>query len=345
MVAGCSVATKSASQALNEATQAGATSPEAIGASLIDARNATEARNPGKCIADYTAGLHAFPDLATAYAGRARCYQSGGQNFAASVHDYTRALQLDPDNPLYLLGRAAGELGIGDVAAAVGDYKKAVSSPASTPADALAAIDEMLATETTVAVGPTLALAMSRHPADPLVWVAAADVAIADDSAAGAEDDLARAVSLASSLADPTKLMAALSRICGLEVSFHEYNQALSTCGQAASLAAGNSGAFDNLGAADAALGHLDSAISDLSAAIGAFDDDVSPNAQPAGIDGFGLSFLLEAQGRLYLEDHQPRAAVADYARSLAALPPGNPDFAARLHEDIKAARQPWAFG
>ena len=66
----------------------------------------------------------------------------------------------------------------------------------------------------------------------------------------------------------------------------------------------------------------------------------MGPNAQPAGVDGFGLSNLYEARGRLHLEMHQRARAIADYNAALASLPPGTPDIAARLKGDIKTARQ-----
>jgi O-antigen/teichoic acid export membrane protein/tetratricopeptide (TPR) repeat protein len=340
LVAGCGAGSHGATGALQNAEQAGQTSPFVSGVSLIDARSDQAAKNPKACIRDYSTALKTFSGLSDAYAGRAQCYQSNGLDFPASVHDYTRALELSPGNPLYLLGRAAGDMGSGNVAAAIADYSKAVSTPASTPTDALAAIDGLLAINARGAAEASLQWANSRYPSDALVRVAQSDVALASGQEGPASGDLTDAVSLAAASTNPAELTTALSRICGYEVLRHEYQQALVTCKRAAVTTQGNSGAFDNLSVAEAGLGQLNSAIENLTNAIGAFEDNVGPTAQPSGVDGLGLAFMLEAQGRLYLEAQEPQQALSDYHQALGALPPGSPDFIARLHGDIKAAMQ-----
>jgi tetratricopeptide (TPR) repeat protein len=240
-----------------------------------------------------------------------------------------------------LLGRAAGELGIGDITAAIVDYQKAVSTPASTPTDALAAIDGLLGSDAFGAAQSSLRLALNRYPTDGLIRVAESDVAVALGQETPAGSYLSQAITLAATSPNPAELTTALSRLCGFQVIRHEYVQAVATCRSATVTSQGNSGAFDNLSVAEVALGQLNAAIADLTDSMGAFTNNVNPGAQPSGVDGFGLSYLLEEQGRLYSEDHDQRAALNDYRAALHALPPDSPDLAARLKGDIHAAIQP----
>ena len=92
-----------ANQAYAAAQQAGATSRLISGYTLEDAQIQSQANDTPKCIADYTSALKAYPRMAAAYYGRAQCYQSGGLDYPAAVHDYDRALSLSPGNPEYLL--------------------------------------------------------------------------------------------------------------------------------------------------------------------------------------------------------------------------------------------------
>ncbi len=314
---------QNAASALQSAEAAGQISPFVEGASLISARNEAEAENPQVCIKDYSTALKTFSTLAQAYAGRAQCYQSNGLNYQASIHDYTRALEFSPGNPLYLLGRAAGDLGIGNIPAAIVDYQKTVSTPASTPTDALAAIDGLLDTDAFGASETSLQLALARYPTDGLIRVAESDVA----QSLGQEDQavsyLNQAITLGATSSNPAELTTALSRLCNFQVLRHEYVQAVATCTRATVTTQGNSGAFDNLSLAEVALGQLDPAITDLTDSIGAFTSNVNPGAQPSGVDGFGLAYLLEEQGRLYLENHDPSAALNDYHAAIRGAPTG----------------------
>jgi tetratricopeptide (TPR) repeat protein len=135
-------------------------------------------------------------------------------------------------------------------------------------------------------------------------------------------------------------LVYVLSYLCGYQVTIDEYSSAVTTCQRAAMSTQDSSGAFDNLSAAHAALGDLSSAISDLNDAIGSFEADVSPDAQPSGVDGFGLASLYEEQGRLYVELGQPKSALADYRSAVKSLTSGAPDLKAQIQEDIKSAEK-----
>jgi hypothetical protein len=167
------------------------------------------------------------------------------------------------------------------------------------------------------------------------VGTAVADVAVANDT-----PDVAQLFARALVLAGPVEVDegVVMAHQCGWLVQEHAYDAAISTCTESAVLRSDGSGAYDNLAAADAAEGQMNAAYTALTDAIGAFEGSVGPDAQPSGPDGFGLSSLLEAQGRVALELHQPKEAVADYARALKALPPGSPDFEARLRGDVRAA-------
>jgi tetratricopeptide (TPR) repeat protein len=185
--------------------------------------------------------------------------------------------------------------------------------------------------------------ATSRFPADGLIRLGAADLAIVNGNDSEAAAIMAQAAGLARTSPDPVELVSVLGRICGFQTVNLQYQQALASCQQAAQQAAATgqdpSGAFDNLSAVEAGLGQLQPAIANLTSAIGAFQGNVGTDAQPAGVDGFGLAFLYEARGRLLIEDHETQMAISDYRQALASLPSGLPDFSARLRSDIAAAR------
>jgi hypothetical protein len=108
---------------------------------------------------------------------------------------------------------------------------------------------------------------------------------------------------------------------------------------QAAALTEGGAGLYDDRANARLGLGDVVGAVADFGRAIGAFDGSVGPNAQPAGVDGFGLAMLYEARGRAEREAQLPGLAIADFKRAIAVLTSSTPGFRARLKEDIASAR------
>ena len=338
-ISGCNVTGGNANQALSNAQKAGAISPDIEGATLLQARLDQTAKDAARCVAQYTVALRTYETLVSAYVGRGNCYESGGLDYAGAVHDFTRALALSPDSPYVLLDRASADQGTGNLAGAGDDYQAAATVPSATPEDVLNAVDGLLAIGLIPGAQSVLQVAMSRFPNDPLVLSAASDAALANGDDQQALDYLSRASQAAMTSTDAYAKATALSRSCGYQVDHAEFSAALTSCAQAAIVSQDGSGAFDNLSAAHAELGDLSQAIADMTDAIGAFQGNVGPGAQPSGVDGFGLSYLLEAQGRLYVEAHQAAKAIADYERAKAALPPGSPDFAARLRGDIRAAK------
>jgi tetratricopeptide (TPR) repeat protein len=323
-------------QALAQAQRAGAPSATVIGDTLDEARVQQQAKNPRRCIVDYTKALKTFPNLASAYAGRAGCYRSGNIDSPAAIHDLTRAIAISPDDPALYLKRAAADRGIGNLAAAVGDYQEAASVPSSTGPDLLAAIDGLIAVGADAqAIHQVVSVAVARYPQSPFAALAQAAVATGDGDNAAAARALATARRQA---AGSNTLVFVLSRLCQDQVVQQLYQAAVATCSQATTLGSGNAGAYDNLSAAELELGRLSAAISDMTSAIGVSVGNVGPNAQPAGVDGYGLANLLAARGRLYIEAHQPQLAVADFEQAKKVLPGSSPDFIARLKAYIKTA-------
>lgn len=327
---------ENANQVLAKANAQSVASRNVAGSSLDAARVQFQADHPYQCVSNYTTALKTFPGLVSAYAGRAACYQSFDP--AASVHDLDKALSLSPGDPGLLLSRAQAERAAGDNPAAVEDYEAAVAAPSSTPTDALTATDGLIAIGSFGSAASAANTVTSRFPGDAVAQLSVADLALAQGHEAQLNAAMATAASDAGGNSSETVYV--LSRQCGLELLRHQYLPAVATCQSAAVQGSDSSGAFDNLSAAHAALGQLNDAISDLSSAIGAFEGNVGPNAQPAGVDGFGLASLLEARGRLYTERHQPARALADYRAALRAVPPGAVDLAARLKGEIKGAQQ-----
>jgi tetratricopeptide (TPR) repeat protein len=336
VLVGCGANIENANQTLANARAAGAASRDVSGASLDEARISFQAKHPYQCVADYTEALRSFPGLASAYSGRAACYLSFDP--AASVHDLNRALALSSGNPGLLLARAAAKRSAGDLNGATDDYLASASAPSSPPVESLAATDGLIGMGQLGAAAHVVSTLTSRFPNDAISSLAVADLAVAQGYASRAGAALARADQLTAQ--NPSELVFVLSRECGYQVLEHAYQSAVATCERAAVTGEDGSGAFDNLSAAHVGLGDLSAAIVDLTSSIGAFEGNIGPNAQPAGVDGFGLANLYEGRGRLYIELHQPKLALADYHAAMAALPPGTPDLAAQLREDIKSADQ-----
>jgi O-antigen/teichoic acid export membrane protein/tetratricopeptide (TPR) repeat protein len=335
---GCAASSGNANQILQSAQRAGATSRNIEGSSLDAARIQQAANNPTVCIADYTKALKTFTKLASAYAGRAGCYQSNGLNDPAAIHDFDRALQLEPGQPSLLIDRASAYRGIGQLDDAADDYRAVAADAASDQADTLTAIDGLIAVDQLAWASQVLQTAMARFPDDPLIHLGVADLAVAENDDGRARQALSQANRLVPT--GSADAVTVTTEICSFELARQEYRQAVASCGRASQLSQTGAGAFDDLASAEAGLGQVDVAVQDLSSAIGAFVGSVGPNAQPGGVDGFGLSFLYEAQGRLYVELHQIGRAVNDYQLARQALAPGAVDFAARLKADILSAER-----
>ena len=336
VLAACTGSAGNANRALSNAEQSGQLSGPPVGGPLDEAPIQQQAKNRRACVADYTIALKSFPGLVKAYSGRAACYRSGDLNAPASIHDLDRALSLSPDNPALLLQLAAAHRGVGDLGAAAENYQAAAVAPSSSDGQVLAAIDGLIGIGRKAAASTILRIAMQRYPRSALTALAAAALAAANGNDAQAQAALAAASHMALSKGE---MVLVLSITCHYQVIHHDYQTAVSTCQSTVAMSPDGSGAYDDLGAAQAALGQLDQAIVDLTSAIGSFTGSVGPYAQPAGVDGFGLANLFEARGRLYVERHETALAITDYNGALATLPPGAPDTAARLRADIASAK------
>lgn len=324
----------SPSAALQQAQAAGATSTDIAAASLENALVQRQAQDPNACIADYTEALTGFPTLASAYAGRADCYMSSSADAPAAVHDYTRAINLSPENPGLHLRRAVAEAASGNEESAAADYLRAAAIPSATQDEFLAAVGGLLSLQQYGDARTALDEGRADFPNSGVVDLAAArlDIALSDDTAALAEYQAAEL--LLPSGNERARLFADL---CSFYVIRHDYMQALTDCRESTQNTTAGAGAYDNMSVADLALGNLTSAIADLTSAIDAFSGNINPQAQPSGVDGFGLALLLEARARAEVEAQQLPAAVADFNDAISALPPGTPDIEARLKGELES--------
>lgn len=329
-----SVAPSDPSVALQEAQQAGATSVDIAAASLADARVQRQAHDANACIADYTEALSGFPTLESAYAGRADCYMSSGADAPAAVHDYTRAIDLSPENPGLHLRRAAAEAASGDVQSAAADYLRAASIPSATQDEFLVAVDGLISLQQYADARTALDQGRADFPNSGVVDIAAAslDIALSADADALAEYQVAEP--LLPSGSERARLFADL---CSFDVFRHEYPQALSDCRESTQFTTAGAGAYDDMSVADLALGNIRAGIADLTSAIDAFSANVNPEAQPSGVDGFGFALLLEARAKAEVEAQMIPAAIADFNQALNALPTGTPDLSARLKGELES--------
>ena len=84
--------------------------------------------NNGKiaeAIADFTKAIEVGPDNALIYTLRADAYREIG-NFEQAINDYNKAIGLDPDNALTYFDRGCAYDGKGDLPKAIHDYTKAI---------------------------------------------------------------------------------------------------------------------------------------------------------------------------------------------------------------------------
>src|SRR5207302_925567 len=253
---------------LAQAARAGQLAPSIPGSSIDDARLQSAAANPPLCIADYTEALRDFPDLIKALAGRAGCYVNGGGNGPAAVHDYSQAISLSPNASALYLRRAAADRVAGDTDAAVADYQHAADIPSASSDQLQIAVDGLLILRQYDAAQTTYRRAVTLDPIASLLHLAGADIAIATDDDGLARQEFAEAERLANTGAERAKVLA---HECHAEVLRQEYVNATTDCASAARLSSFSSAAYDDLAAADLAMGNLTTALSDLDASIGAY--------------------------------------------------------------------------
>jgi tetratricopeptide (TPR) repeat protein len=334
LLSGCAIGGSDPTTALQQAQANAAASAPVAAASLEDAQAFGAGAQPGLCIADYTTALTAYPNLVTAYTGRAGCYLALGRGAAAAVHDLDRAVALSPNTPSLYISRAVARRAAGDPAGAIADYRTAASIPSAPASAFLRAIDGLISLTDTTGAQSALGGGRSRYAGSALLHIALADFDLSTGRDAEARSELVTAVTLAT--VDQDRLRA-LTKLCDYDVIHHAYQTAIGECTQAVTVNANGAGAYDDRSVAELALGEPAKGVDDLTRAIGVFDGNVGPNAQPSGIDGFGLALLLEARGRAEVESGLLATAAADFRSALAALPPGTTDFAARLKGELES--------
>jgi tetratricopeptide (TPR) repeat protein len=322
---------------LTQAKAAGALAPTVTGQSLDEATLQSQANDAEACIADYTAVLRALPQLLTAYVGRGQCYLSGGNNGAAAVHDFSAAIALEPAQSDLYLDRAVADRVVGNYAAAMADYTSAAFAPIGGASEQLTAVNGLVALGDISAAMTVYRRALQLDPESAALRLAGAAIALASDNDAGANAAVAAGLQLATSSAQMGQVLAAK---CHIEVLRQESTLAIATCTQSAQASSpGGSGAYDDLSAAQLAAGNPTAALAAITSSIEAFIADVGPYAQQSGVDGFGLANLYIARAWIQVQLQNLPAAVADFQRALAALPPGSPDSQARIKADIATAR------
>ncbi|MFZ0130226.1 MAG: tetratricopeptide repeat protein [Candidatus Dormiibacterota bacterium] len=320
---------------LSEAAQAGSVAPTILGSSLDDARLQRAARQPDLCISDYTTALQQFPGLLTAFVGRGDCYLNGGQNGAAAVHDYTAAIQLSPLQADLYLRRAVAYRVIGNLTAAIADYRTAALNPSATAGELLTAIDGLVAVSDYQDAQAVYNRALVLDPQSSLLYVAGGDLATALGSDQRAAADYANALALPG-----VQVASVLAHECHAEVLQHNYSHALTDCASAAQLSSSGSGAYDDLAETNLSLGNLSAALKAIDQAISTFIGNVGPYAQPAGVDGFGLANLYAARGWIEIQQGAQQQAVVDFNTALSSLPSSAPDTRARIKAYIETAKK-----
>jgi tetratricopeptide (TPR) repeat protein len=337
LLSACGASPTDLQSLLSEAQQAGSVPPSIQGASLDDARLQRAARKAGLCIADYTTALTDFPNLVRAYVGRGDCYINGGGNGAAAIHDYSRAIGLSPDSADLYLRRAVAYRVVGDTTSAIADYRHAAAIPAATDNQDLTAIDGLVALDEAADAQAVYAQAIAREPTSALLHLGYADLAINSGNDTLADQELATAEHLASGGAETAIV---LSHVCHRDVLRGAYDRAVADCTASAQASSGGSGAYDDLAAAQLALGNATLALSAMNSSIDAFLANAGPYAQESGVDGFGLSSLYAARAWIEVQLHSNNDAIHDFETALQVVPAAaGPNTRARLKAYIATAK------
>jgi tetratricopeptide (TPR) repeat protein len=323
---------------LQQARDSGAVSPATTAGSVDDARVHRLAKQGELCIRQYTAVLSAYPDLAEGYSGRAECYLDPDRDPAGAVRDYTQAIALTREVPGLYLARAAAYRATANTEAAVADYQHAVSIPSAKEHEFLQAVDGLIAVHHDDEAQSLALEAVARFPRSGVARLTTAAVDVALDRDAAALVELGRAEALENYDTDLGDRARVLARSCHFHVLRHQYDLARAQCTAATRLTDSGWGAYDDLSVADLALGNVSAAVDDLDRAVGTFVGNLNADAQPAGIDGYGLAALLEVRGRAEIEAQRPAAARSDFAAATRALKSRDPNFEARLKSELASA-------
>ena len=335
VLSACNIgSTQSVTQLLGDAGIAGSASSKIIGSSLNEARQNYVALNPVRCIQDYTNALNTFPNMASIYAGRAACYDSRGVYLTeAAMSDTLRAAQLAPNNLGILFQLGTTYLSVGYTAQGVSTFETLANLPNSNVVIIQNVIDQLDLLHKFQDASTILQIALTKFPLSSSTYLAASDMANAQNNETAVFSNLAKARALAlpgSSAAGRVDSFA-----CSLEVSRHEYSSAIADCSNAILYGQTGAGVWENLAAAEADLGNFTLAIKDSSNALSAFESGVGPYAQSSGVGGYGISTMLVSQGQFYVEIGDAKKATADFNLALSNLPPDVPDTVQQIQEDM----------
>jgi hypothetical protein len=177
---------------------------------------------------------------------------------------------------------------------------------------------------------------LPRSPNSATLRIAGADIAIANGDDQGAASAYAAALRLAAS---KSELALVRSRMCHTDILEHSFELAKADCSLAAALTPAPSSAYENLSAADLALGNPSAALADINEAIGAWVGGASVYGQANGVDGYGLSSLYSARAWIEIQLNGISAAINDFQHALQALPTAAPDTRGLLQADIATAK------
>jgi tetratricopeptide (TPR) repeat protein len=264
------------------------------------------------------------------------------RNGGAATLDYSRAVALSgpSDASLYLKrGDAYRSSGRREQSAA--DYQMAVAMPSSGRFVSLAAIEGLISLRMVPQATSAAELMLRRAPMSAISHIAAGVTDVAEDREQEALAQYQTAERLAISDESLPDLIRTLTHRAHFYTLRHMYPQAIADCRRVIALTADNSGVFDDWAAADLQSGQVSEGISHLGSAIGASTGHVGPDAQPAGVDGFGLALLYDARGRAQFEADRADNSLYDFTQAVALLPPspvipvGNADFRARVKREV----------
>lgn len=264
----------------------------------VQAAKAAEGENnPERAIAEYTRALELTPNNAEALARRSELYQQTG-NTDAALADITQAIEQSPDNPDYPFTRANFRLSVGDTQGAIKDYTLAIRND------------------------PAFIKAYGNRGSARADW--------GDDQ--GAIEDYTRAIELEPSV--DTQAAIYLNR-CLSYSNLGEQQLALEDCSTAINLRPSHGLAYQNRGLVRRRLGDLPGALQDYNIAIRVEPDTPDPyynrgltrqnmNDLPGALEDFSRAIKVEPEyvfafydrGLLHIELGNRAQALSDLRRA-----------------------------
>lgn len=271
---------------------------------LRSAHEADDAGHPDQCISKYSQVLASNPEVVVAYTGRANCYEEVG-NIAAAVQDYRQAVKLSSADPELYIRKADAEQQVGNKTDASTDYIHASELAGATPQQIVRAAEGLGG----MGFYPqALGVVDFGLKSFPDFWGlhdyrARVEIALSNDPIALSEFD--KALRLATSI----DLATVLRHRGEFYLARHEFKLAIADFDKSIAQDSAPYQSFEERGEALWSSGDLSRAVNDFSSAIRIYPAVSSPDPDV-------LAFLYLQRGQVYLQQGIRSSALADFEQA-----------------------------